>query len=149
MKRIGDFNFRTDVYYDVNEGYWLVITDDIARIGLTPLVQETSGSFVAIKMSNLGTEITKGDSIGSIEAEKHVGHLKAPLSGTITALNEKVLENPRLINTDSYGKGWLMEIEMTNVDLEKKSLLTGEENIISWLKSEVEKYKEKGWLATP
>ena len=114
---------------------------------MNPLVQETSGSFVSIRMEELGNSFSKGDGFGSIEAEKHVGPLKMPLSGKITAVNEKVLENPRLLNTEPYGKGWLMEIEMSRFEEEKKDLLVGETNITTWFEAEINKYEEKGWLA--
>ena len=121
MKSIRNFNIRTDVWYDTDEGFWLDIDGSTARIGMSPLVQETSGSFVAIKVEDAGTSFSKGESFGSVEAEKHVGHLKAPVSGKIISINEKVLENPRLLNTDPYGKGWLIELEMSELETERGS----------------------------
>ena len=147
MKNIKNHNIRTDVWYDTNEGYWLDIQDNIARIGMSPLVQETSGSFVAIKMNEVGAAHSKGESFGSVEAEKHVGFLKMPVSGTIKAVNEKVLENARLLNLDPYGKGWLIEIEMSQFETEQAELMKGEKKITAWFESEITKYEEKGWLA--
>lgn len=147
MKKIKNFNIRTDVYYDTAEGYWIDVKGNTARIGMSPLVQETSGSFVAIGINKIGTSHAKGSSYGSVEAEKHVGHLKMSVSGKITAVNEKVLANPRLINTDPYGKGWLVEVEMSNFQAEKGDLLGGESKIVAWFTAEINKYEEKGWLA--
>ena len=147
MKKIKNFNIRTDIWYDTDESFWLDIDGNSARIGMNPLVQETSGSFVSIRMDEIGKSFTKGDSFGSVEAEKHVGQLKMPVSGKITAVNEKVLENPRLLNTEPYGKGWLIEIEMSQFEEEKKNLLVGEANITTWFEAEINKYEDKGWLA--
>ncbi len=147
MKKIKNFHIRTDIWQDTREGFWLDVQDNIARIGMNPLVQETTGSFVAINMADIGKEISHGDSFGSVEAEKHVGHLKTPVSGKITAVNPKVLENPRLINTDPYGKGWLIEMEMNNFEAEQKQLIFGESEVMAWFETEITKYEEKGWLA--
>ena len=148
MKKIKNFNIRTDISYATDEGFWLDINGNTARVGMSPLVQETTGSFVAIRMENIGTSFSKGNSFGSVEAEKHVGHLKAPISGKIISVNEKVLENPRLINTDPYGKGWLIELEISDLN-ELENLLSGEEKVTAWFKSEIARYEEKGWLAEP
>ncbi len=146
MKKIKGFNIRTDIHYATDEGFWLDVDGNTARIGMSPLVQETTGSFVAIRMETVGTSFSKGNSFGSVEAEKHVGHLKAPVSGKIISINEKVLENPRLINTDPYGKGWLVEMEVSELN-EIDGLLSGDENVAAWFESEIARYEEKGWLA--
>ncbi len=147
MVKIQNFNIRTDLLYDMTEGFWLDVKGNTARIGMNPLTQETTGTFVAIQMKNTGDILEKGDSFGSVEAEKHVGHLKVPVSGKILSVNEKVLENPHLLNTDNYGEGWLIEIEMSRFEEEKTELLTGESNIINRFNVEITKFKEKGWLA--
>lgn len=149
MKKILNFEVRTNLLYDPKEHFWLDIKGNIARIGMSSLVQETTGSFVAVQFEESGKRLTKSSSFGSIEAEKHVGHLKAPISGVILKTNAKVMENPRLINTDPYGEGWLVEIEMSHFEEEIKNLIQGEENIIAWFESELKKYDEKGWLAQP
>ena len=147
MQKIGNFNIRTDLWYDTDNGFWLDIVGKTARVGMNPLVQETSGSFVSIHIQDIGKELESGQSFGSVEAEKHVGHLKAPVSGKVIAVNPKVLENPRLINTDPYGKGWLVEIEMSSPETEKNSLLSGHSEVTAWFETEIKKYEEKGWLA--
>ena len=147
MKNIRNFTIRTDLWYETGEGFWLDVQGETARIGMSPLVQESTGSFVAISLNKIGTSLTKGESFGSLEAEKHVGHLKAPVSGRIVAANPKVLENPRLINTDPYGKGWLVEIELSQFEEEQQGLLAGEEEVIAWFESEITKYEDKGWIA--
>lgn len=149
MKKIKDFDIRTDLFYATGDGYWLDVNGQIARIGMNPLMQETTGSFVAVRMENVGASFEKGESFGSVEAEKHVGHLKMPVSGKIVSVNEKVIENPRLLNTDPYGKGWLAEIEMNNWDAEKDGLLSGDTAVEAWFESEIAKMEDKGWLAEP
>lgn len=142
-------NINTDLLYDPENYFWVKPDGDKARIGMSPLVEHTSGSFVAIQFSKTGETIGKNDSFGSAEAEKHVGHMKMPVSGTITAINDKVISNPRLINTDPYGEGWLIEVNLSNFSAEFDSLIAGEENIRNWFAEELKKFDEKGWLAQP
>jgi len=147
MKKIDKYDVRTDLLYDPENHFWLDINDGKAVIGMSPLVQETSGSFVAIQMEKVGTSVEKNMSFGTAEAEKHVGPLKAPVSGRILTCNEKVIENPRLINLDPYGQGWLVEVELEDIENERKGLISGEEDITKWFTAELKKFDEKGWIA--
>lgn len=148
MKQIDKYQVRTDLYYDPVNHFWVDITGNTAVIGMSPLVQETSGSFVAIQIADPGIRFGKNESFGSAEAEKHVGPLKAPVSGKVLTINEHVLNTPRLINEDPYGQGWLMEIELTN-KAELDDLISGDENITVWFEAELKKFDEKGWTAQP
>jgi len=146
MKNIENYEINHNFLYDAQTHYWVDINGSEARIGMSSLVQETSGSFVAIAFDGLN-EIKIGESFGSIEAEKHVGPLKAPLSGKIIAVNEQVVENPRLINSDAYGKGWLIKMRLTDQAREIPELISGKDEILEWFKSELKKFEEKGWIA--
>ncbi len=146
MIKIDKYDVDTSLYYDSKEHFWINVSDSHARIGMSPLIQETSGAFVAIQMNTLENNLNKGESFGTIEAEKHVGPLKIPLSGKITSVNENVIENPRLINYDPYGDGWLVEMEITDAD-ELSQLIFGENNVIQWFESELKKFDDKGWIA--
>ena len=147
MIKIDKYNIDTDLYYDPKEHFWIKISDKHARIGMSPLIQETSGAFVALQMNSQEMQLNKGESFGTIEAEKHVGPLKIPLTGKITNINNDVIENPRLINYDPYGDGWLIEMELSNAALEVPELIYGEQNITEWFKSELKKFDDKGWIA--
>ena len=149
MKQIGNYTIDTDLYYDGNNHFWLRPEGNITRIGFSPLLQETSGSFVAIVFDNINKAMNKGDFFGSVEAEKHVAQLTLPISGEVIAINEKVIENPRLMNDDPYGDGWLIEIKNTCFQNEKTNLIHGEEDICEWIHSELKKYNDKGWIARP
>lgn len=147
MKKIDKYDVRTDLYYEPQNHFWVDVTDKRAVIGMSPLIQETSGSFVAVQIEEVGKSFAKGESFGSVEAEKHVGPLKAPVSGKILAVNQDIIENPRLINMDPYGKGWLIEVELTDRDNELQLLISGESNITTWFESELRKFDQKGWIA--
>ena len=146
MEKIDKYEVNFQLAYDPETHYWVEVNGDEARIGMSSLVQETSGSFVAIAFDGLN-EIKRGQGFGSIEAEKHVGPLNAPVSGRITEVNELVMENPRLINTDPYGQGWLIKIKLSDQETDLPKLISGKKNIHDWFKSELKKFEEKGWIA--
>jgi len=146
-KTINNYTIRTDLLYHPEHHYWIDINDDITTIGLTPLIQETSGAFVAVQYESNDSSYKKDERFGSMEAEKHVGQLFMPLSGDIIAQNPLVLKNPRLINTDPYGDGWLIKIKTSDLSSEMKYLLQSEQEISTWFEAEIEKYDKKGWIA--
>jgi glycine cleavage system H protein len=147
MTKIDKYEVDTGLFYDANEHFWIRISDNVARVGMSPLIQETSGAFVAVQLNAIDKEFAKGEAFGSIEAEKHVGPLKMPLSGKVVSVNQEIIENPRLINYDPYGDGWIMEIELTNADSEVPDLIFGDHKVVQWFESELKKFEDKGWIA--
>lgn len=94
---------------------WVKIDDGstTARIGITDYAQSALGDVVYVSLPEVGTAVTKGSAVGEVESTKSVSDVFAPLSGTVTARNETLDEQPDLINSDPYGAGWIMEIELT------------------------------------
>ena len=137
----------TDLMYEPENGFWMKADGNTVRIGLNHLTQESSGTFVAVKLSAIGTSLEKNESFGSVEAEKHVGHFNIPLSGNVTMRNESVIENPRLINTDPYCDGWLIEIEANDLESQVSGFIQGKQAVLDWFESEFAKMNDKGWLA--
>ncbi len=147
MIEIKNHKFPTDVYYDPATHFWVKVNGSIARVGIDDIEQGSRGGFVVIQFNEIGSEVQRGQSLGSVEAEKHVGALKSPVSGKIVNINTALLENPRLANTDPYGEGWFVEIELSQFDKEREELISGEANIRAWLLAEAKKYEERGWIA--
>lgn len=81
------------------------------RVGITDYAQEALGDVVYVSLPELGANVTAGAACGEIESTKSVSDLYAPLSGTVSARNEKLDGQPELINSDPYGDGWIIEIE--------------------------------------
>ena len=148
MNKVDKYEIRENLHYDPVNHFWVNVLDDFARIGMSPLVQETSGSFVAVQFIPTGSSFRKNDSIGTVEAEKHVGPLKAPVSGKVRRVNEAVIVNPRLMNEQPYDGGWLMEIELADGS-ELAGLITGEKKTREWFEAELKRFKDKGWIAQP
>jgi glycine cleavage system H protein len=82
------------------------------RVGITDYAQSALGDVVYVSMPEAGTTVEKGAAIGEVESTKSVSDIFAPVSGTVTARNEELEEHPELINSDPYGAGWMLEIEV-------------------------------------
>jgi len=91
---------------------WVLEMGDTARIGLSDYAQEQLGEILTVTLAEGGKFLEQGGVVGEAESQKTVVELVSPLSGTIRAVNDNVVEDPSLINVDPYGKGWLVEVEM-------------------------------------
>jgi glycine cleavage system H protein len=85
------------------------------RIGITDYAQDALGDVVYIDLPEAGSTVAAAESVGELESTKSVSDMYAPVSGTISAINEALVDNPALLNEDPYGEGWLCEIEMSDV----------------------------------
>ena len=84
------------------------------RVGITDYAQEALGDVVYVSLPDVGASVEQGSAIGEVESTKSVSDVFAPLSGTVTARNEALDETPELINSDPYGEGWILEIELSD-----------------------------------
>ncbi len=91
---------------------WVDINGDIATIGITDYAQGELGDIVFIEFPDLNTEFQKGESIGTIEAVKTVADIYMPLSGKIVALNDKLNDNPSLVNNYPFKEGWMLKVQI-------------------------------------
>ncbi len=150
MKKVlaetGRFDLRPDLTYARKEHLWLRIEGKKAAIGMEPLEIESKGAIVVVQFEAAGTLLGRGDPFGSMEAEKHVGVLRSPVAGRITAVNERVQQDPRLVARDPYGKGWMIEVALDDFDPDGEDFVTGAE-AAEWHAAEVKRYAEEGWLA--
>jgi len=108
------------------EHEWTRIEGNVATIGVTDFAQSELGDIAWIEMPEIGKEIQKDDSFGTIEAVKTIEDLYAPLSGKIIAINEELLDSPELVNNDPYGKGWIAKIEFKD-EAELSNLLSAKD----------------------
>jgi glycine cleavage system H protein len=91
---------------------WVLEMGETARIGLSEYAQEQLGEIVSVTHTEIGKIIEPGDPLGEFESQKTVVELVSPISGTLRAVNENVVEDPSLVNVDPYGKGWFVELEI-------------------------------------
>lgn len=90
---------------------WVMKEDGKAKIGLSDYAQEQLGDVVYVELPAEGDNIRKGETMGTIESVKAVSDLYAPVSGTVTKLNEELESGPERVNEDPYGAGWLLIVE--------------------------------------
>ena len=95
---------------------WVLINGDEATIGITEFAQSELGDIVFVEIETIGETMEKEAVFGSIEAVKTVSDLFMPLSGEIISLNEDLENNPELVNTDPYGKGWMIKVKYNNLN---------------------------------
>lgn len=82
------------------------------RIGITGYAQEALGDVVFVTLPAVGEILQAGQSVAEVESTKSVSDIYAPLAGTVVAVNEALVAQPELVNTDPYGQGWILEIEL-------------------------------------
>ncbi len=95
---------------------WLKVEGNIGYIGVTDFAQGELGDIVFISIESTVSEIVKGETFGTIEAVKTVADINAPVSGKLLEVNPKLENDPQLVNSDPYGEGWIVKIELTNLD---------------------------------
>jgi glycine cleavage system H protein len=81
------------------------------RVGITHFAQDALGDIVYVQLPETGVTVAEGEAFGEVESTKSVSEIYAPVSGVVVGRNEKLADQPDLINTDPYGEGWLVEIE--------------------------------------
>lgn len=101
-----------DLRYTV-EHEWVKVTGErTVRIGITHFAQDALGDVVFVTLPKTGSALAKGQSLGEVESTKSVSDLFAPLSGTVTAVNDALDGQPELVNRDPYGEGWMIDVEL-------------------------------------
>ena len=108
------------------EHEWVLVEGTSATIGITEFAQEELGDIVFVELPEVGEKIVKDDPFGAVESVKAVSDIYAPVSGEVMETNEILPDNPETINDDPYGDGWMVRVELTDID-DLKDLMDAEE----------------------
>ena len=92
------------------------------RIGITDYAQSALGDIVYIQLPKIGTEVKANSVCGEVESTKSVSEIYAPISGKVVLVNNNLDSKPEIINSDPYGEGWIVEIEISSIKLEETLL---------------------------
>jgi glycine cleavage system H protein len=105
---------------------WVRADGDAAQVGISDFAQDELGDIVFVELPAVGDEVTQDEAFGVIESIKAVSDLYAPVSGTVTAVNEALEQEPELVNESPYGDGWLLELDLAD-EGELDALLSADE----------------------
>jgi glycine cleavage system H protein len=106
-------NIPAELRYS-REHEWVRVTGSTARIGITDFAQDSLGDVVFVQLPDVGLDIIAGASASEIESTKSVSDVYVPVSGVVQAVNDALVETPELLNSDPYGEGWILEVELAN-----------------------------------
>jgi glycine cleavage system H protein len=106
------------------EHEWVKIKGNIATVGITDYAQKELTDIVYVELPNKGIEIDAGDPVCTVESVKNASDVFSPVSGKVVDVNRALEDEPELVNSDPYGKGWMVKIEFTE---EPKGLMNAQE----------------------
>jgi glycine cleavage system H protein len=93
---------------------WVKVDGDIATIGITDFAQRELGDIVYVEIETVGETLEKESVFGTVEAVKTVSDLFMPVSGEVLELNKDIESSPEVVNSDPYGKGWMIKVKLSN-----------------------------------
>lgn len=105
---------------------WVRVVGSVARIGITDFAQDALGDVVFVQAPDVGSQVSVGDSFSEVESTKSVSDIYAPVTGTVTAVNSDLANDPSLLNSDPYGAGWICEITIAGA-IDSSNLLSADE----------------------
>ncbi len=103
------FNTPAELHYSKSHE-WVRIEGDSATIGITDYAQDALGDVVYVELPDVGTDLAGEAIFGAVESVKAASDLFMPVGGTVTEVNQAVIDTPELLNTDPYGAGWMLKI---------------------------------------
>jgi len=117
--------FPEDLKYS-KEHEWVLVEGNVATVGITDYAQDQLGDIVFVELPGVGDKVSKEDAFGVVESVKAVSDVYAPVSGKVLEVNDDLPENPEMLNEDPYGDGWMIKIEMNDLE-ELQDLMTATE----------------------
>lgn len=106
-------NFPSELKY-TKDHEWVRVEGNEAYIGITDFAQRELGDIVYIDINTVGEEVSKDNVFGTVEAVKTVSDLYMPLTATVLEINTALNDNPELVNSDAYGKGWMVKVTISD-----------------------------------
>jgi glycine cleavage system H protein len=94
------------------EHEWIAVAGGVATVGITDYAADKLGDVVFVDLPAVGSTVTAAQVVGEIESTKSVGELYAPLVGEVVEINDAVVDDPSLVNSDPFGEGWLLKVRV-------------------------------------
>jgi glycine cleavage system H protein len=108
-------NTPQDLMYTAEHEWVRAAEGQTVRVGITDYAQSALGDIVFVSLPAVGTAVTPGQPLGEVESTKSVSDVFAPVAGTVLASNDALEAQPELLNSDPYGEGWIVEIEVADI----------------------------------
>jgi glycine cleavage system H protein len=108
-------NLPEDLKYTAEHEWVRAADGHSVRVGITDYAQSALGDIVYVSLPSVGTAVTAGQPLGEVESTKSVSDVFAPVGGTVLARNDALDSQPELLNSDPYGEGWVVEIEVADI----------------------------------
>jgi glycine cleavage system H protein len=126
MPNVKGCNLPDDLLYDVENHIWFKeLGDGTVKVGMTTVATAMAGKLVAFTPKGVGKDVKAGKSCATVESGKWVGPAKVAAAGAVVAVNEALVANPSMANSDPYGEGWLIVLKPEAWDSVKPSLVPG------------------------
>jgi glycine cleavage system H protein len=106
-------NIPQDLKY-TKDHEWIKVDGNEALIGITDFAQKELGDIVYVEIETEGEDLGQGDVFGTVEAVKTVSDLFMPVAGKVTAINEELEAEPEIVNSEPYGRGWMIKVEISD-----------------------------------
>ena len=141
MADIKGYDMPDDLYYN-SEHSWARVDGNKVTVGMDDFFRKEAGDVVFIDMPDEGEDVSQGEVCGKIQSRKWIGKIVAPVSGEITAINEELEEDTGLVNSDPYGKGWILVVEASDLESELANLVHGPD-VVSFIEKEIKRAEEE------
>lgn len=126
MTTINNCDLPEELYYLIDKHVWVRPSPEGAvTVGINDVARQLAGTIVAVTPKKAGRVVPRGQSVATLESSKWVGPVPAPVTGEIVEVNERARKNPRLVNDDPYGEGWLVKLRPSSWEAEVAQLVTG------------------------
>ena len=136
---IQGYNLPEDLYYEENH-FWVHPEGDLLVMGMDDFAQKMADLIVYVQLPAEGKKLKVGKKFAKIESGKWLGKIFAPVNGVLAVSNQELETNPKLINDDCYGRGWMYKIKPDDPN-EIQNLIHGAEGVEKWLLADIEKYE--------
>ena len=141
MADIKGYNMPDELYYHKDHS-WARVDGSKVTVGMNDFFQKEAGDIVFVDLPDEEDEVSQGETCGKIQSRKWIGKLVAPVSGEIVEINEDLEEDTSLINTDPYGKGWILVIEASDLESDLGNLLQGDA-LVGFIEQEIKVAEEE------
>ncbi len=132
MSEVNGCNIPDDLYYVVEKHVWARLEGTEVVVGLTDVAQNMAKSIISVTSKGAGKPIKRGKSVATVESGKWVGPVPSPVEGQVVAVNEALVTNPGLLNSDPYGAGWIARLAPTDWSVDVVELATGADGVAAY-----------------